>query len=266
MSKALRIDFIGAGNLAWSLAPALENGGASVKNIYSRNVANAQKLVGKLYEGQVKTDLDFSESDADIILIAISDDAIEEVAKELILPEDIIIAHTSGSIPLASLGYLASPNIGVFYPLQSFTKNQQVDFDNIPFLIEGETQLTKDRLRILAKKISKNVSIISSSQRQQLHLAAVFANNFTNWILSQSADILESNNLDLALLKPLIEKSIENAIELGPKNIQTGPAKRGDFEVLDKHMDLLSDQPEKQDIYKLITQQIVNYYQSDTDE
>ncbi len=266
MSRALRIDFIGAGNLAWNLAPALENAGASVRNIYSRNPDNAKKLANKLYEGQVKLDLDFSETNTDIILIAIADDAIEDVAKEIILSDDIIIAHTSGSIALSTLGYLATPNVGVFYPLQTFTKNQQVNFEDIPVLIEGDNKQTTNRLSELAKTLTGNVSVISSSQRQQLHLAAVFSNNFTNWMLTQSEEILQTANLDLSIMKPLLEQSISKAIQLGSKNAQTGPAKRGDFEVLDTQLELLANQPEKQEVYKLISQQILDFYQAQRDE
>ena len=266
MGKVLKIDFVGAGNLAWSLAPALENAGASVRNIYSRNINNAQKLANKLYEGQAKADLDFSGTDADIILIAVSDDAIEDVAKEIILSDDIIIAHTSGSKALSTLGYLATPNIGVFYPLQTFTKNQQVNFEEIPILIEGDNKLTTENLIQLAKILSGNVSIISSSQRQQLHVAAVFANNFTNWMLSHSEEILQAANFDLTIMQPILEQSIAKAMQFGPKNAQTGPAKRGDFEVLDSQMELLESQPEKQEIYKLVSQQILDYYQTQLDE
>lgn len=266
MGKALKVDFIGAGNLAWNLAPALENAGASIRNIYSRNTNNAEKLADKLYEGQVKNNLDFSETDAEIILITVADDAIEEIAKELILPENIIIAHTSGSTPLASLGYLATKNIGVFYPLQTFTKNQRVNFNEVPLLIEGNSKIALDKLTQLANILTVNVSVISSAQRQQLHLAAVFANNFTNWMLVQSEEILQSAKLDLALLKPLLEQSISKAINLGPAHTQTGPAKRGDVEILDKHMSLLNHQPEKQEVYKLISQQVLDFYQTDSDE
>jgi predicted short-subunit dehydrogenase-like oxidoreductase (DUF2520 family) len=261
MGKVLKIDFIGAGNLAWNLAPALERGGASVRNIFSRNIENAKNLVNKVYEGQVKADLDFSASEADIILVAVSDDGIEEVAKELILAENVVIAHTSGSIPLSALGYSATSNIGVFYPLQTFTKSQQVDFDNIPFLIEGENKQTIKTLSSLASTLSKNVSVVSSYQRQQIHLAAVFASNFTNWMLTQSEKILEDANLDFSIVHALIAQSVNNAINTGPKNVQTGPAKRNDFEVLDTHMQILSNKPDVQNLYKIISQQILDHYQ-----
>lgn len=266
MGKAIKIDFIGAGNLAWNLAPALEQAGASVINIYSRNPINAQKLANKLYEGQVKEDLDFSETQADIIIMAVADDAIEVIAREVILSDDIIIVHTSGSIPITQLSYLATPNIGVFYPLQTFTKNIFVDFERIPLLIEAENKFTTKALTNLANMLSSHVSVISSLQRKQLHLAAVFANNFSNWMLTQSNEILKDAGLDLSILQPLMEQSIANAIHSKPENVQTGPAKRSDFEVLDMQMEMLSNNPARQELYKLISQQILDHYQNNFDD
>lgn len=265
MSKAFKIDFIGAGNLAWNLAPALELAGASVRYIYSRNIENAKNLAGKLYEGQVKEDLDFSECNSDLVIIAVSDDAIEDVAKEIILPEKTILTHTSGSIPITALGYSATSNIGIFYPLQTFTKNQQVDFINIPFLIEGENKETINKLLSLANSLSSNVYEISSYQRQQIHLAAVFASNFTNWMLIQSESILKNTNLDFKLVHALISQTINNAIQLGPQVAQTGPAKRKDIEVLDKHLEMLNNKPEIQKLYQLVSQQILDHYQNNID-
>ena len=265
MSSAFIVDIIGAGNLAWNLAPALENAGVSVKQVYSRDTVKAHKLANRLYEGEVKEDLDFSKSNADVIIIAVSDDAIEEIAKEVSLPDNIILAHTSGSIALNALGYAATLNIGVFYPLQTFTKNQQVDFSTIPILIEGDNRQTLDVLSSLSKTLTSNVNIISSAQRQQIHLAAVFASNFTNWMLTQSESILQDANLDFDLIHALIAQSINNAIQSGPQKSQTGPAKRNDFEVLDTHMKLLESKPEHQELYKLVSQQILNHYQNNID-
>lgn len=262
MGKALKVDFIGAGNLAWNLAPALENAGASVRYIYSRNPDNAKKLANKLYEGQVKEDLDFSECNSDVVIIAVSDDVIEEVAKEVVVDEGVILAHTSGSIPLNALAYTSTPNIGVFYPLQTFTKIKTVDFDSIPFLIEGETTHTIKVLSSLASLVSSQVKEISSKQRQQIHLSAVFASNFTNWMLTLSENILNEANLDFNIVHALIAQSINNAIQLGPENAQTGPAKRCDFEVLDTHIEMLTEKPEMQNLYKIVSQQILDHYQT----
>ena len=266
MAKALRVDFIGAGNLAWNLAPALERAGASVRYVFSRNPNNAKKLANKLYEGEVKEDLDFSDCDSDILIIAISDDAIAEIAKEIILPEKTVLAHTSGSISLSELGYAATPNIGVIYPLQTFTKNQLVDFDTVPFLIEGDNKHTAETLSTLANMISSETSIISSSQRKKIHLAAVFASNFTNWMLTQSEAILTEANLDFSLLHALIAQSINNVIQMGPQKSQTGPAKRSDFEVLDTQLEMLNNRPELQTLYKTISEQILDHYQTESNE
>lgn len=266
MGNALKVDFIGAGNLAWNLAPALENAGAFVKHVYSRNPENAHKLAQKLYEGQVKEDLDFSECNSDLVIIAVADNAIEKITKELIVSENTIIAHTSGSIPLNVLGYSATPNIGVFYPLQTFTKGNQVDFSNIPFLVEGENNYTTKVLLGLAKMLSSNVSEVSSHQRQQIHLAAVFASNFTNWMLIKCERILKEANLDFKIVHSLITQSITNALEMGPINAQTGPAKRNDFEVLDKHIELLEKKPEVQELYRMVSQQIIDQFQTSSDQ
>ncbi len=262
MGKVLKVDFVGAGNLAWNLAPALENAGASVRYIYSKNPENAEKLVSKLYEGRVKEDLDFSAYDTDIIIIAVSDDGIEHVVKELILVEETILVHTSGSIPLNILGYSATPNIGVFYPLQTFTKSNQANFSKIPFLIEGENKHTIKTLSSLASLLSSNIQEVSSNQRQQIHLAAIFASNFTNWMLAQSENILKDAKLDFDILHALIAQSVNNAIQIGPQKAQTGPAKRNDLEVLDKHMEMLNHKPKIQELYQSISQQILDHYQS----
>ena len=266
MAKALRVDFVGAGNLAWNLAPALESAGASVRFVYSRNPNNAKKLANKLYEGEVKEDLDFSDCDSDILIIAVSDDAIGEIAKEIILPENAVLAHTSGSISLSELGYAATPNIGVLYPLQTFTKNQLVDLDTVPFLIEGDNTYTADALSTLANMVSSETKTISSSQRKKIHVAAVFASNFTNWMLTQSETILKEANLEFDIIHALIAQSVNNAIQLGPQNAQTGPAKRGDFEVLDAHLEMLNNKPELQKLYKTISQQILDHSQEDSNE
>lgn len=262
MSAKHQVDFIGAGNVAWNLAPALENIGVAVRNVYSHNPKNAKKLAKRLYEGQVKEDLDFSDSSASIFIISVTDDAIEKVVREIVLPDDAILAHTSGSIPLSVLGYAATPNIGVFYPLQTFTKTHLTDFDSVPILVEGGNKFTTQTLGQIGTLLSRNVQEVSSTQRQQIHVAAVFACNFTNWMLSQSQELMEKAGLDFKLLQPLIAQTINNSLEIGPENSQTGPAKRGDLEVLDKHMGMLERNPDAQELYRLISQQILDFYNS----
>jgi len=252
------IDIIGTGNLASVLAPALEQSGFIVNNVYSRNLKRAEKLANRLYQANPTTILDFSRSKSNVFLLAISDDAVEEVSRELILPDQAVVAHTSGANPLSVLGYTASENIGVFYPLQTFTANRKVSFDGVPILIEGENRYTRSNLTMIAKKLSGNVKEASTKQRLRIHLAAVFASNFTNAILQDAEDILETANMNFDILVPLVIETIEKSFELGPKNAQTGPAIRGDLNILERHMEMLEGLPEKQELYRLISQHILD--------
>ncbi len=252
------ISFIGAGNLAWHLAPALDNIGYVVKEVYSRNPRSARELTSRLYQAEVKPTLDFSTSPSRIFIIAIADDAIRSVAQEIILPDDAILAHTSGSQPLSILGYAATPHIGVFYPLQTFSKSKKIDFSKVPIFIESETLGAEEALMEMANAISDEVHPIESDERKALHVAAVFASNFTNHMLTISQDLLNQNNLSFDLLKPLIAETMSKGLEIGPDNAQTGPAIRGDFEILDKHMDFLKTDESLVAIYKLISQHIID--------
>ena len=256
----MNVSFIGSGNLAWHLATALDNTEYAVKEVYSLHAKHAATLVEKLYHARVKETLDFSTSPSRIFVIAVSDDVIPEIAQELILPEDAILLHTSGSQPLNVLAYAATTRIGVFYPLQTFTKGRKVDFNGIPIFIESEDPDTGKVLTEMAKTISKNVHSISSTQRQALHVAAVFASNFTNHMLSISGDIMKSKGLNFDWLKPLVIETINKSLALGPEAAQTGPARRGDLEILDKHLAFLKGDETVAGIYRIISQHIVDRY------
>ena len=133
MDKRIRVSFIGSGNVAWHLAPELDNHGYFVSEVYSKNPANAQKLIDKLYNASLKTNLDFSNSDSLVFIIAVTDDSIVEIAREIALPDAAILVHTSGGQSLDVLDFAATENIGVFYPLQTFSKNKKVKLLNIFF-------------------------------------------------------------------------------------------------------------------------------------
>ncbi len=255
------VSFIGAGNLAWHLAPALDNIGYSVKEVYSRKPKSAKELTTRLYQAEVKTTLDFSTSTSQIFILAVSDDAIKPIAQDIILPDDALLIHTSGSQPLSVLGYAATPHIGVFYPLQTFSKAKKVDFKNIPIFIECETEEAEAVCLKMAKHISNDVKKIGSKERKALHVAAVFASNFANHMLTISKDILHQNKLSFELLKPLIAETLNKGLEIDPENAQTGPAKRGDFEILDNHLEFLSYDESLTSIYKLISQHIIERYE-----
>lgn len=260
-SIAFNISFIGAGNVAWHLAPALENAGHYVKEVYSKTGKSAIKLIGNLYDAQLKENLDFSDSPAQIFVLAVPDDAIKSVAQEIVLPEQSILVHTSGTKGIDELGYAAASANGVFYPLQTFSKVRPVSFEKIPFFIESDNKQATDILSTMAKSISKSVNFVSSEQRAQMHLAAVFACNFTNHLLRISQDLMAASKLDFDLLRPLIAETIEKSINLSPSEAQTGPAKRGDVETLDKHMEMLSNNESVQEIYRMVSQHILDTYQ-----
>ncbi len=258
MSIGKNISFIGSGNLSWHLAPALDNAGHAVREVYSRNKKNAKELVNRLYQAEVKEDLDFSDSISQIFIIAISDDAIAEVSQELVLPDNAVVVHTSGAKSLEVLGYTAADAIGVFYPLQTFSKSKSVNFEYIPICIESENADVEKMLMSVAKDISKKVYRINSQDRKALHVAAVFASNFTNHCLAIAENILSENEIDFNILKPLILETIEKGLAIGPSNAQTGPAKRHDFETLDEHMSYLEKDESLTEIYKIFSQNIID--------
>jgi predicted short-subunit dehydrogenase-like oxidoreductase (DUF2520 family) len=257
VANYLNIAIIGAGNLAWHLGPELENMGHRVVEVYSRNTKHAKQLQGRLYNAEISTSLDFSESTANVILLCVTDSAIEEVAQEIALPEYAVIAHTSGSQPLSRLGYSATENIGVLYPVQTFTKGKRLDFTGIPILIEAENDWTLDVLSNLANSISKNVYEASGQDRLLIHLTAVFASNFTNYMLVAADEMLNKKNLDLELLRPLIAETINKSLDIGPKLAQTGPARRGDQDTIAKHLSLLQESRFRE-IYREVTDQILH--------
>jgi len=260
MSKPYSVSFVGSGNLAWHLATALDNTEFNVHEVFSPTTKNARALVERLYQGDVMESLDFSESTSRIFILAVADDVIEKVSKEIKLPPNAILVHTSGSQPLSALTSASTANIGVFYPLQTFTKGKKVNFADIPIFIESENSETEKILASMAKAISKKVVKISSDDRRALHVAAVFASNFTNHMLTLSKEIMDGYKLKFDLLKPLIAETLNKSLEIGPENSQTGPAKRGDLETLDKHLEFLQADAQIAEIYKVVSQNIIDRY------
>lgn len=258
--KPESVSFIGSGNVAWHLAPALDNVGYAVREVYSVRKKNAAALSDRLYQSIVKDSLDFSDSPSGIFVIAVSDDAIAEVVESITLPPDALLVHTSGSKPLQILDNSNEWAKGVFYPLQTFTKNKKTDLETVPFFIESDDPSVERRLMLMAKAISKNVIKVSSQERKIIHVSAVFASNFTNHMLRLSKDIMVAHGLNFDHLKPLIAETLNKSLAIGPELAQTGPARRGDLEVLDNHLALLQEDEAVAEIYKVISQHILNRY------
>jgi predicted short-subunit dehydrogenase-like oxidoreductase (DUF2520 family) len=253
-----RIAIIGTGNVAWHLGPALENAGHTITEVYSRDLHRAAQITGRLYATEPKEDLDFSESEAEIYIIAVSDHAIPSVADSIILPEDSILVHTSGSVALQALAYSSASYTGIFYPLQSFSKSREIDFEEVPFLLESYDHEVLRKLKMLAKSLSPLQYVVRSKDRMALHVAAVFASNFTNHLLRISEEVMNRQGLDFEMLKPLIIEQISKSLQIGAKAAQTGPAVRGDISTLDLHYQFLNYNEQVAEIYKLISQDIID--------
>lgn len=251
-----RIAVIGAGNVAWHLAPALAAAGHTITAIYSRSPASREALAKKLPQAQSVSSLDFQHIAADVVVIAVPDAALAEVAAALKVNYNTIVVHTSGSQPLDLLQPVRGAHIGVFYPLQTFSKSKSVELANVPLLVEAQEGETLQQLEQLASSISSKVYRVSSEARNQLHLAAVFACNFTNHLLGISQQLLYNANLPKELLQPLIEETIGKAAQQNPFAVQTGPAVRGDENVLQAHLHILQHHPRYEAIYRQLSQSI----------
>ncbi|WP_373492628.1 Rossmann-like and DUF2520 domain-containing protein [Aquiflexum sp.] len=255
-----KIAILGTGNVAWHLGPALEDAGHTITEVFGRDIEKANSLTKRLYVAEAKDDLDFSDSEASIFILSVSDQAIFEIADEIILPEDSILVHTSGSVGMDILGYSSAAYTGIFYPLQTFSKDRRLDFADVPFLLESDDQTTLQTLKKLAKSLSPHQYVIRSKDRKALHVAAVFASNFSNHMLRLSEEIMARQGLDFEMLKPLIIETISKSLELGAKKAQTGPAIRSDFNILDDHYQFLNYNEQIAEIYKLISQDIIDSY------
>lgn len=194
---------------------------------------------------------------ADIVIISVKDSVIKEVAKN-VPGEYGIIAHTSGSVPMDILSECKTDS-GVFYPLQTFTKEVALDYSGIPFFIEGTSEQTVKSLSELATKISDNVHLADSEKRKVLHLASVFACNFSNSMIAIADDLLKDINLDYKILLPLLQQTISKLQDISPARAQTGPAARKDFPVIDAHVNMLMDNGhgDLAEIYESLTSQII---------
>jgi len=256
----LSVSIIGAGNLAWHLAPALENAGMVVKEVYSRTEEHAHALINRLYQAEIHRSLDFSASSSELFIVTVSDNAIEEVASRIELPPGATIAHTSASQPADVLAHAMTAQYGVLYPLQTFTKGKKIDFRKIPIFIESADSSVLKLLAGVAGDLSRDVRQVDGETRLAIHLAAVFACNFSNHMIKIAKDICEAHGTDLDTLYPLIAETVEKAMAIGPEAAQTGPARRHDYQTLDRHLEILEENEELSQLYRMISQHISDTY------
>ena len=250
----IRVVILGTGNVATHLINAFSNAqNVNVEQVYARRQKNLNKYTNKL---ATTTNLDDLKT-ADIYIIAIADDAIATFSSLLPKKDNVLVVHTSGSVNMNAIdGRFRG---GVFYPLQTFTKDQLVDFDHIPICLEAQHKEDLVILENLASSISGDTYFIDSEQRKNLHIAAVFVNNFTNHMYYIGHQICSENMLPFQILNPLIEETAKKVSNTFPLQTQTGPAKRKDKNTLAKQLKQVPNDYQK--IYKTITESIIKTYE-----
>lgn len=249
----MRVVLIGAGNVATHIAFALKAAGIAVVQVWSKQILNAKTLANQI-QANVLTNLSEIDQEADFCIVSIKDDAIPGIIKELIGFKGVVV-HTSGAV---SLAILAGDFVkyGVLYPLQTFSVKKEVDFSKVPICIEANQEGTLKSIRQLAEKLSTNVVEVDSEKRKILHLAAVFACNFTNHLYALSSDLLADYDLDFEMIRPLILETAAKVQHALPRDVQTGPAIRNDEQTLKKHEELLLKQPQLLNIYQTLSESI----------
>ena len=252
--EKLKITVIGAGNLAWSLIPALQQAGISDIQLISRSETNRQSYQKQFGISQVDDNIGRLRPDTDLIFITVSDQAIGSVVQKLALTGvgNAICVHTSGSIPLAELTVLGE-HTGVFYPMQTFTRDKMADFKLIPIFLEGN-EAVLSKLKPIAERLSDKVFLLNSSDRLKLHMGAVWACNFTNYLFQIAQELMpQQSGMDFSIYEPLVREHIDKVFQFYPDHTQTGPAIRRDLKTLHKHLGMLDDHPRLQALYKQLS-------------
>ncbi|MGA9325492.1 MAG: DUF2520 domain-containing protein [Salegentibacter sp.] len=247
-----KVVILGAGNVATHLLRAFQaSPDIEVIQMYNHKVEHLQP-----FQEQLATTSDLSRlAKADFYIIALKDDAIKEVVKHMPKTEGIVM-HTSGGKSMKVLSKFQ--HYGVFYPLQTFSKLREINFKEVPLCLEANAPTTLLHMEALARTISENIYEIDSEQRKALHVAAVFANNFTNHLYGIASDICARNGVEFEILRPLIKETAAKVEVLSPPEAQTGPALRRDKQTIKAHLRLLKRDQKK--IYKRITSSIKKFH------
>lgn len=254
MTKDLKIVLLGSGNIAFHLAKMLKISNINIHQIYNINSISGTELASK-YNTNFTNNINEICSNADIYIIAVKDSFISNIIDKLNIDNGIVV-HTSGTTDI-NIFNNKFINFGILYPLQTFSKDVELNYSDIPFLIEANNDESLGFIENIANKISSNVSVANSEQRKLLHVAAVFACNFTNYLYSVADNLLDKQNLSFNLLKPLIKETTRKALNSKPETNQTGPAKRKDLKIINEHLKVLEPNKELQKLYGLISEMII---------
>jgi predicted short-subunit dehydrogenase-like oxidoreductase (DUF2520 family) len=260
LTNPLNIVIIGTGNVAYHVASSFQKTkSVSVIQAFNHRNSREAKQFSKQFNCDLVTDYSAINQNADIYIIAVKDDAIAEVVKNLMsLKLKGIVVHTSGSIDTSILKSV-SQNVGVYYPLQTFYKGAIIDWEVTPLLIEGNSKPVEIKLKQIATSVSKKVKVVDSKTRLQIHLAAVFACNFTNAMYVSAYEIIENSlsKKDTELLLPIMQHSFRKLQIVHPVKAQTGPAMRNDKLVMKKHLNLIKNNRQLTQVYKTLSDLIV---------
>ena len=252
-----KIVFVGAGNMATRLATALREKGCCIEQIYSRTVESARLLALGLGEDVAYTNrVAEIKNDATLYIFALSDSALPDLIEQMPV-NDALWVHTAGSMPIDVFATKCK-RYGVLYPMQTLNKTREIEWSEVPIFVEASNDKDRQTLVELAQRLSQCVRCCNSQQRQSLHLAAVFACNFTNHMYAIAEKLLQEQGLDFDAMKFLIRETERKAETLSPIAGQTGPAVRNDINVINKHLALLGDTPEGE-LYRLISENIGKY-------
>lgn len=247
---------IGTGNVAWHIADSFRNNiHIHLLQVFNHRISKEAKQFSKHFDTDLITDYKAIAQTADLYIIAVKDDAIVEVIKQLTpLKLKGLVVHTSGSMDVSVLK-AASSTTGVYYPLETFYKGATINWKTTPLLIEANTPSALIKLKQIAKAVSGKVKVVHSKDRLSLHLAAVFACNFTNAMYVSAYEMIEVKlgKKDTELLQPIMEHSFQKLKKIHPKKAQTGPAMRHDTVVMKKHLQLLENNKQLTQVYKLLS-------------
>lgn len=254
----MKVVLIGAGNVATHLGWRLKQIGAEILQVYSRTEESAQTL-SKLLDIPYCYTISKINRKADFYIYAVKDSALPELISQINRPEALHI-HTAGSVPM-DIFKLFAENYGVLYPLQTFSKDKPIDFKKIPLFIEGNNEHTINTLKELAAKLSEKQYFVDSEKRKRIHLSAVFACNFSNYMYSLANEIIAETDTPFEALLPLIEETADKVKYLSPKDAQTGPAVRNDEATMQSHINLLNNNPKALKTYLTVSEQIKETHQ-----
>ncbi len=258
----MNITIIGAGNVGYHLSQRLVEVGHRIQQIFSRKTDKVIRI-SKIIKAEPIDNLSSVKKGADLYILAVKDDAIGSVAEKIRkkIPGNSWVVHTSGSTPSTVLEPYFE-NYGVFYPLQTFSMNRMAEFTDIPFLVDANKELMKERLYSLAETISPKVYRIDDEARAKIHVSAVFVNNFTNHLYAIAEDMLRSEELPIEVISPLIQETAKKIRFHSPQTVQTGPAVRGDEATIQRHLEYLEKFPKYKEVYELLTGSIGGMYGS----